>query len=212
MEIIPITLKIWNRGTHIIKERERIRTLENAIKSIRLQYDVTKKKRMPHFLCIFNLSLYVLVFEYDFTILRTDALFAIRLWKKQFIARQMAILLYEVSHDLPNLLGKDFRESLKTISLPESEWNELNRISKALNKFKNEQHDFLNELRNFVGAHRDNDAGKQLEIIEKIELLEMMKIGEKFYDAFRDLIPFLTRIIMQLTDYKIILKHLPPNT
>jgi hypothetical protein len=166
---------------------------------------------MPHFQRIYNAGLYVLVFEYDIAILKNDALFAIRAWKKNFVARQLAVILYEVAHDLPELLGKDFRVSLKTLPLTDADWETFNGIMKLINKFKTEHRDLLNELRNFVGAHRDKDAGKQLEIIEKVDLLKMLELSGQFYVAVRELVPFLTKLTLSLADWRLILKHMPPK-
>ena len=207
----PIALPIiaWNRGLHLVRERKRIAVLEDTIKAVRGGYERAKKNEMPHFQRIHNAGLYVLLIEYDMAILKNDALFALRNWKKNFVARQFAVLLYEAADDLPELLGKEFRESLKTLPLSDAEWACFNGIMKKINKFKQEHRGLLNELRNFVGAHRDQDAGKQLEIIEKVDLLKLMEISGQFYEAFRELMPFLARITLLLGDWKVILKHMP---
>lgn len=207
----PFALPIiaWNRISHLIREKKRIAVLEGAIRSVRSGYDRAKKNDMPHFQRVYNAGLYVLVFEYDIAILKNDALFAIRAWKKNFVARQLAVILYEAAHDLPELLGKEFRVSLKTLPLTEADWETFNGIMKLVNKFKNKHRDLLNELRNFVGAHRDKDAGKQLEIIEKVDLLKMLELSGQFYEAVRELVPFLTKLTLSLADWRVILKHMP---
>ncbi len=206
----PIALPIiaWNRATHLIRERKRIAILEDTIRAIRSNHDAAKKYELPHFQRIYNVGLYVLLFEYDFAILKNDALFSIRRWKKNFVARQMAVLLFEAANDLPELLGKDFRKSLETLPLSELDWENLNRSTKQINKFRNEHREFLNELRNFVGAHRDNDAIKQLEIIEKADIFKLMDMAGHFYLGFGELLPVVARIISLLGDQRTILKHM----
>ena len=103
------------------------------------------------------------------------------------------------------------RESLKTLPLSDAEWERFNGIMKKINKFKQEHHGLLNELRNYVGAHRDQDAGKQLEIIEKVDLLKLMEVSGQFYEAFKELVPFLIRTTLLLSDRKVILKHMSPK-
>ena len=129
--------------------------------------------------------------------------------EKKYVARQLAVLLYEASNDLPNLLGKEFRGSLKTLLLSGEDLTEFNRITKNLNQFKKSNRLLLNELRNFVGAHRDNDAGKQLEIIEKIDLLQMMGLAGDLYAVMNVLIPFLTKLTLMLGDWQVLIKHMP---
>ncbi len=192
-----------------MRERKRISVLESTIKSVRVGYDRAKKYEMHYFERIYNASLYVLLFEYDIAILKNDALFATSNWKKNFVARQFAVILYEAAHDLPEILGKDFRETLKTLPLSDNELECLNRVTKQINRFKNEHHEVLSKLRNFVCAHRDKDAGKQLEIIENVNLLNMMELSGQFYEALRELVPFLVTITLTLGNWNVILRHMP---
>jgi len=174
VNLLALRIIAWNRVSHLVREKKRIAVLEETIKSVRNGYERAKKSDMPHFQRVYNAGLYVLVFEYDIAILKNDALFAIRAWKRNFVARQLAVILYEAAHDLPELLGKEFRVSLNTFPLTDADWETFNGIMKLISKFKNEHRDLLNELRNFVGAHRDKDAGKQLQIIGKADLLKML--------------------------------------
>jgi hypothetical protein len=121
----------------------------------------------------------------------------------------MAVLIYEASHDLLELLGKDFRSTLETFPLTENDWRNLNEITKALNQFKKENRIFLKNIRNFSAAHREQDAIKQLEIIEKVELLEIVKVGGEFYKAIRPLIDFITRVMTMMSDWRVIVQHMP---
>lgn len=206
----PIALPViaWNRASHLLRERKRIAVLEDTIRVIRSNHDKAKQHELPHFQRIYNVGLYLLLFEYDFSILKNDALFSIRDWKKNFVARQIAVLLYETAHDLPELLGKDFRISLETLPLSDSDWETLNKSTKQINKFKNEHRELLNKLRNFVGAHRDKDAVKQLEIIEQADLFKLMELAGQFYSAINELLPFMAKITFMLGSHKTILKHL----
>ena len=117
MKLISYPVIFVNRIRHLIKEPKRIRQLEKTISVIRREYDRADKKGMPHYRNIYNVGLYVLVLEHDFAVLKHDALFSIWDWRKKYVARQLAVLLYEASNDLPNLLGKEFRGSLKTLLL-----------------------------------------------------------------------------------------------
>ncbi len=209
MRVIKYPVIIFNRITHLIKETRRIKELEKTILVIRREYDNAVQMKMEHYRNIYNVGLYVLVLEQDISVLKHDALFAIWDWRKKYIARQFGVLLYEASQDLPNLLGKEFRTALKTLPIADEALEELNTISKGLNRFKNTNHVMLNKLRNFAGAHRDNDAGKQLQVIDEVNLLQMMELAGNFYESIRDLIPFLTKLTMVLGDWRVLIKHAP---
>lgn len=211
MRIISYPIVFINRVTHLIKESRRIKELEKTIIVIRREYDNAVQMNMTHYRNIYNVGLYVLVLEHDIAVLKHDALFAIWEWRKKYIARQFGVLLYEASHDLPNLLGRDFRAALNTLPNADEAITELKSISKGLSQFKNTNHVMLNKLRNYAGAHRDNDAGKQLQVIDEVNLLQMMELAGNFYESIRDLIPFLTRLTMILGDWKVLVKHVPAS-
>lgn len=207
----PIALLIIakNRSAHLVRERKRLKTLEETIAIVRKEHEKSIARKMPHYERIHNVGLYVLLLEYDLAMLRSDALFAIRPWKKNFIARQMASQIYEASHDIPELLGKDFRESLKTLPLRQEELDSFNKTTKLFNEFKIKNRIFLNEVRNFVSSHRDKSANKQLEVLDKIDLIGVLKIAGDFYVPMRGLVSFITKVTAMLGNWNVILKHLP---
>lgn len=207
MNLLSFFIVPYNRIKHLILESKRIKQLEKTIATIRAQNKNAKDKKMEHYRRIYNVSLYLLIFEYDIAILRNDALFSVRKWKKGFVARQMAILLYEASQDIPILLGKELRESLGEIGLTKDELTEFNTVTKALNIFKNEHQDILKKLRNFAGAHRDKDAAMQLEIIEEVDILDVMELAGNFYEVIRKLVPFMIKMIQKMGGWRVLIKR-----
>jgi len=207
MNIFSVPVIFIGRVKHLLVEARRIPKLENTIASLRKQHSNAIKEEFLHYERIYNVNLYLLVLEYDVAILRNDALFSFRLWKKKFVARQLATLLYEASQDIPKLLGKNFRDSLASIDIDERELELFSKITKSLNKYKNDNRELLQKLRNFVGAHRDKDAAKQLEIIEEVELLNIMELTASFYENIRELSPFMIRVIVRLGDREILIRH-----
>lgn len=208
MKPLAIPIIFFNRVKHLIYEARRIPKLERTISSIRKQHQEAIKNGMLHYERIYNVSLYIMILEYDVVVLKNDALFSFRSWKKKFVARQLAVLLYESSQDLPKLLGKDYRKSLHAIDIEEDELKIFNRITQKLNKFKNENREVLKKLRNYVGAHRDHNAALQLKIIEEIDLLDMMKLSAEYYAARTELVPFVIRTTLKLGDWRVLIKHI----
>ncbi len=208
LRIIVISL---NRLRHVIRERKRLKILDETIANVRKEYERAIANEMPHYERIYNVGLYVLLLEYDIAMLKNDALFAIRPWKKHFVARQLASLLYEASQDMPELLGKEFRVSLKTLPLSDEDWENFKKITKRFNEFKIQNRVILNEIRNFVSAHRDKSATNQFRVLEKIDLLSVLNISGDFYVPMRELIPFMIKITLILGDWNVLLKHMPPK-
>ena len=205
----PLSLIVvpYNRVGHLLSESTRIKELESAITTVREQHKKTTEYGMEHYTRIYNVGLYLLLFEYDIAILKNDALFSIRKWKKKFVARQMAIQLYEASHDIPNLLGKEFRNSLSKIQLSDSELIEFNSITKEFNNFKNSHREILNKLRNHVGAHRSKDAAKQLDILDEVSLIQLMEYTGEFYEPLGELISFMTKMFLKMADWRNLAHH-----
>ncbi len=206
----PLSLVVvpYNRIKHLVRERKRLIQLESTIKTIRTQHASAGQRGLKKFQCIHNIGLYLLVFEYDMAILKNDALFSIRPWKKSFVARQIAVLLYEASQDIPHLLGKDFRASLEAIEIDKKEWAQFNALNKQFHAFGEKHRKTLKKLRNYVGAHRDNDAALQLSIIEDVDLLEVMELAGDLYEVIRKFMPFLVVIVNRMGDWQVALKNM----
>jgi hypothetical protein len=202
--LLPIRKAIYFRS-----ENRRIAAIENAIATIREHIVKTRARKMTNYQRVHNVALYLALFERDVAILRTEAAFSTPGWKQNFVARQLAILLYEASHDMVDILGKDFRHNLQSISRDSEIVSRLNGISKQFNAFKNDNQELLHTLRNFVGAHRDRDAEKQLQIIEGVDLLQILKLAERFYIPLRELMEFLTNTMLGMADWRVLIKNMP---
>ncbi len=163
---------------------------------------------MQHYEKVYNVGLYVMILDYDLAIISNYYASAYRTWERRFAARQLAVILYEASEDLPQLLGRDFRNTLTCLPLWDGAAEDLNVIGKRLNAFKHSNQDILKQLRIFVGAHRDRDAGKQLEVIDGIEPLAIYKLAADFYESIHPLTEFLIKVTTILGKPDVILSHL----
>jgi hypothetical protein len=66
----------------------------------------------------------------------------------------------------------------------------------------------LKEIRHIVGAHRDHDAARQLEIIEAIDPLSVYRMAVGFYSCVDPLVTFLIKVTMNMADPRTLMKHL----
>lgn len=208
MNPLSIVVIPYNRAKHLLRERKRLKQLKRTIETIRAQHAAAVERGFEHYQRIYNVGLYLLIFEYDMAILRNDALFSVRSWKKSFTARQMAVVLYEASQDIPHMLGKEFRESLDATGISESEWREFNAMSKDFHAFRERHREMLKKLRNYVGAHRDKDSALQLSIIEDVDLIEVMELAGDLYEVIRKFLPFMAATVSRMGDWRIILKNM----
>lgn len=93
------------------------------------------------------------------------------------MARSLALLLFEIAEDIPEVFGKPFRASLAALAVPTGLRACVDAKTKAINAFRNQHHLILKEIRTVAVAHREHDAIGLLETIERIELLEMLDLG-----------------------------------
>lgn len=187
------------------RERRRVRELRKAIASLRKVYKGVEELGLKNIKNIHNVALYVLLLELDWAILNWDMMHATDHWRRTFVARQMAVFLFEASEDLTQLLGRDYREALHSMNVGHETIDELGRISSQLNQFRHEHEKTLKRIRQFIGAHRDHDAGAQLDILDNLEPLSIYGLAGEFYVPLRALADFQVRLTLIAGNLKILL-------
>ena len=209
MNIIKKIIFNWRLRGFWKREKVKIPELQGTIDVIKREYKRARDANLEHYVRFYNVSLFILIMDYDMSVLSQHYIRAYtRDWERKFIARQMAVLLYEISKDIPEILAKEFRASLKTLPLWDEAEKEINQISKNLNQFKVSHGKMLGELRNIVTAHRYHDAAKQMEIIDNLNSDSIYKLVGDFYDCAKPLLPFMTRITRILGNPSVIVDHL----
>lgn len=102
--------------------------------------------------------MYLLLLDQDIAYFTDDLVCAIGDRRRAFLAKQEAILLYEAAEDVPQLLGREFRDAVKALGASAEEIARLNSVSSDLNQFWHGHREFLGRIRNVLAAHRDHDA------------------------------------------------------
>ncbi len=186
------------------KEIARLKAIEQVLNIIKQEYWNASIKGEKHKMKIFNISLFTMIVERDISALKFMILFQMDKWEKQFLGRQLSVLLYESTDDFLKLLGKDFREVIN--ELPEKEVlnQRLKEITKELNVFKQKNKSFLQKVRNYCGAHRDKNAYQQLVTIEKIDTNNLFELTAEFMVPVVKLTSYFTDVMRLMTkNYKV---------
>jgi len=190
-------------------ERKRLPILNGTIKIFRDGLARCRKLGLADADRIYNVGLYLLLADRDCAILKVQMISSFENWNLRFTARQIALLVYEVCDDLIGLLGKQFRQSLITLSATEDDMNKFNKIYQQLTKFKNTNHQFLyNDIRNLVAGHRSQDSLEFLRAVEAIDPLRVFRLGGDFFEIVHALIHFLTETLVRMSHPQIALKQL----
>lgn len=172
------------------QNRNRQKISEGTIASVRALLEEARNCGSKNFDAVHNAGLYILLLERDLSAYNELLFLSKSPWHRQFAARGMAVLLYEGCEDILELLGKHYRESLKDLGLGQPWFQELNRISSGFNSFKQKHFQFLKEVRNYVGAHREKDALVQIKFLDGLDPLEVWRLGAAFSTPLRDFVKF----------------------
>jgi hypothetical protein len=123
---------------------------------------------------VFNVGMYVLLLDQDIAYFTDDLVCAIGDRRRAFLAKHEAVLLYEAGEDLPQLLGREFREAVNALGASPEQMSRLNAVSSELNHFWQGHRGFLGTIRNALAAHRDHDALRYSDALETLKPIEVM--------------------------------------
>lgn len=185
----------WRRRQHARKRRTRARRVRDgaitAVLDLMQKHGVMGRVLRPT--C--NICLYLLLIDQDLYELMTDATCAIGAERRKYVARHLAVLLWEASDDLSQLLSKEYRRSLSDFVLSQEWMDEFNGCVSRLGAFKRANHELLYKIRNMVAAHREKDAITQYEMMKQIDPLEIIRLGPDYQAAVDPLVPLMIKLM-----------------
>jgi hypothetical protein len=182
------------------RENVRLKILEEALDTFKFLYERAENSNNSESMIIFNVGLYTLTVERDVSALKFMILYQTDNWNKLYLSRQLAVLLYESTEDFLELLGKQFRKLMSDLKEKESLTLKLNEITKELNKFKSDNKEFLKEIRNYCGAHRDKNAYQQFSIINSVEPNLLLGLTAEFMAPIKKLSSFFIEVMDSIID------------
>ncbi len=199
---------VWQTRKSIRQERHRARVLEQTIDTFRSNYESANRHGLADFSVVYNTALYLLLLDRDFSVLKLQMFEADGVWARRFVARQMAVTFAEACEDLSALLGKEFRDAVLRLDAPATDIVKLSAASKTFHDARRTHEARLRELRNSIGAHRELKAAIHLDAVEKLDVLEVYRMGPSFYVAFEQLVEAMTALVAHMGRPTVILKHL----
>jgi hypothetical protein len=136
---------------------------------------------------IWNACLFLNDAAYDHSILIFDLACERNEWRRSLAARSLALLLFEVSEDIPAVFGKDFRASMDALDVPADLKAAVSTATKEVSSFFHQHRSMLKEIRVAAAAHRDHDAVALHETIERMDLLTMLSAALDLGNLLNDL-------------------------
>jgi hypothetical protein len=196
------------RMRHGRRARPRHRARASAIATTRRTLQGATGLNAGNVRTVFNVGLYLLLLDQDLADFTDDLVNATGDRRRRFIAKHEAVLLYEAAEDLPQLLGKDFREAVRILGTPSELLARLNTASSDLSRFWKDERTFLGTIRNAIAAHREKDARRYLEVLESVEPLEVMKRAADFSGRLEHLIDVITEIALLTSSVDAIIRDM----
>jgi hypothetical protein len=138
---------------------------------------------------ICNACLFLNMIAHDLSVLVFDLAYERDEWRRRFIARSLALVLYEVADDLPAVFGKQFRDALRILAVPQDLVDNLNQQMARVSDYWNRNREMLSGIRTVSAAHREHDALKLHETIDSLDLLELLSLGLDFALVVNDVGP-----------------------
>ena len=95
-------------------------------------------------------------------------------------------MMYEWCEDLQQLTGKQFQDVAQRLLSP-SDLTNTRIVRKRLGDFYKQEKLELSRVRQNVGAHRDHDFLKQMEVLEGINWADTIELFHRFEDVTLEL-------------------------
>ncbi len=112
--------------------------------------------------------------------------------------RVAVLILAEMMEDIPELLGKDFREALVQSGCEHALMEEFSPIGRAFGQLRREHETDLKKIRNISIAHREKDAEAQIELMEVIDVSNVVRLATELIKWHTSFFRFTTKLLKSL--------------
>jgi len=146
---------------------------------------IAKQKKSSENVILWNIYGFFNMLQYYLTSVGYSLVFEDKPWQKVYIARQVTLIMYEAFKDLPEILGKYYKQIFDGVEIAKPYLETLTVYKKEFESLKNENNVYLREIRMNVSAHRDQDIDTQLEVIRNIDPYRVIRIMFDFEKILR---------------------------
>lgn len=161
--------------------------LEKKIEMTKQVVNHAKRNKWNEVELIWNIFGFILLTSYDLKIAGERLILENSPRIKKYFVQQLCILFSEVIQDINQLLGKNFFVALDKMIIPEEKLANIKNAKKEFSRLTEVYKKDLASIRNFVGAHKEHDFLKQIEVIDFINPNKFMKLMSEFDDALNKL-------------------------
>lgn len=188
--IVLLPVRVHHRRSARAKRKARI----GALETVRNTLQGAARLKAGSATTVFNVGMYLLLLDQDIDYFTDDLICAIGDRRRAFLAKHEAVLLYEAAEDLPQLLGREFRDAVKALGASPDQLTQLNAVSSDLNQFWLDNRNFLGTIRNALAAHRDHDSLRYAAALEGLRPLEVMSRAAGLSQLLERLVAVITEM------------------
>jgi hypothetical protein len=162
--------------------------------------------KLPELLKLYDASQFCMMYEADLTILICDMVCRTDRWESHLYGRLLAMTMVECVEDIPQVLGKDFRNALFSVDSDAEKKKRLKEFTSQLIDIRKTHERDLRYVRTVAGAHRDQDVKRQFQVIETIDTRRLMKLAKELIGTLVLFTRLMTDVQRELNVWKLILK------
>lgn len=180
---------------HRFRARAKHKARISALQTVRNTLQRAARLKAGSATTVFNVGMYILLLDQDIAYFTDDLICAIGDRRRAFLAKHEAVLLYEAAEDLPQLLGREFRDAVKALEASTEQFAQLNAVSSDLNQFWHANRAFLGTIRTTLAAHREHDALRYADALEALKPLEVMGRAAELSQLLERLVAIITEMV-----------------
>ncbi len=151
-----------------------------------------------------DFSIFTLLTSYDLWIVACDYNKAIKKYQQNYYSRQAALLCFELLSDIPGHFNENFNDLVSKIN-DDSITNNIVKLRKVFNKYKNDYEQKFKDIRDLTAAHRVHDISLLIKLMNEINNDWVISFSMEYLNVVNDLQVESNKIINYLTsDLKII--------
>lgn len=163
---------------HVVVPRDLERTTRYCLHKNQELKDVATRLNLPDVVQFANVAQFLSICALDITMLARQVLLPFNSWKHKLHARHLALALFELSDDMPQLFGKSFRDLIQRGPQPDEHIAALNECRNALSVLMEVHTQRLTDVRNVTAAHRDHDATALLKMIDSVDVTRFRDLAQ----------------------------------
>jgi hypothetical protein len=157
-------------------------------------------------LCLYDAAQFCIMFDADLSVLARDMCCTSDWWQSRLYGRLLAMTMLECVEDIPAVLGKRFREALRTLVSDPLQHQRVSTITKSLSEFRKGNEAELRHVRHVAAAHRDHNVDAQLQVIESLNIKKLTALASDLNDLLGGASRVMSEVFIKIDIVREVLK------